>query len=293
MNRTYGHRRFSSVGNIPGRTMVRHQMSFIRIMKKKTIISICVLLLLASCRNRSTGYQQSHEDKQAKEMLQGLWTNGENSDPAMLVRGDSIFYPDSAIMPVRFWVYQDTLYLQGKNLHGYKIEKQAPHLLKFTNQNGDEVRLVKSGDKTLRSAFSYHVYAMNTFREQSQDTIIRTDLGYFESKVHVETTSDKVIKSTYNDNGVEVDNMYLDNVASLRLLNHGTPVFAHDFRKQEFQSLIPKDFLFRSILRRMYFTHADAKALYYYVVIGIPDADTTYVIELRVTPDGRMSKKLR
>lgn len=126
MNRTYGHRRLSSVGNIPGRTTVRHQMSFIRIMKKKTIISICVLLLLASCHNHSTGYQQSHEDKQAKEMLQGLWTNGENSDPAMLVRGDSIFYPDSASMPVRFWVYQDTLYLQERTCTAIKSKNRRP-----------------------------------------------------------------------------------------------------------------------------------------------------------------------
>lgn len=263
-------------------------------MKQKLFVCILTLLvLLTACHNRGADYQQQHEDKQAKEMLQGLWTNGENSDPAMLVKGDSIFYPDSASMPVRFWIYQDTIYLQGQNIHGYKIEKQAAHLLKFANQNGDEVKLIKSNDKTLYSAFNYHVYAMNTFLEQSQDTVIRTDLGYFQSKVHVQTTSDKVVKSTYNDNGVEVDNIYLDNVASLRLYNHGTPVFAHDFRKQEFQSLIPKTFLSGSILRKMYFTHADAKALYYYVVIGIPDADTTYVIELRVTPDGRMSKKLK
>ena len=75
-------------------------------MKEKTIVRVLVLLalLLAACRNRGAGYQQSHEDKQAKEMLQGLWTNGESSDPAMLVKGDSIFYPDSASMPVRFWI---------------------------------------------------------------------------------------------------------------------------------------------------------------------------------------------
>lgn len=178
-----------------------------------------LLVLLTACHNRGADYQQQHEDKQAKEMLQGLWTNGENSDPAMLVKGDSIFYPDSASMPVRFWIYQDTIYLQGQNIHGYKIEKQAAHLLKFANQNGDEVKLIKSNDKALYSAFNYHVYAMNTFLEQSQDTVIRTDLGYFQSKVHVQTTSDKVVKSTYNDNGVEVDNIYLDNVASLRLYN--------------------------------------------------------------------------
>ena len=263
---------------------------------KQTIIACAVLtslLIFSACRNRGADYQKTHEDKQAKEMLQGLWTNGDSGDPAALVKGDSIFYPDSASMPVRFWVYQDTLYLQGQNVNGYKIEKQAPHVFKFINQNGEEVKLVKSGDKALYPSFSYHVYAMNTFDEQTQDTTIRTDLGYFQSKVHVQTTSDKVIKSTYNDNGVEVDNMYLDNVASLRLLNHGTPVFAHDFRKQEFQPLIAKDFLNKSILRKLYFTHADAKALYYDALIGIPDASTTYVVELRITPNGRMSKKLR
>ena len=92
---------------------------------------------------------------------------------------------------------------------------------------------------------------MNTFDEQSQDTIVRTDLGYFQSKVHVETTSDQVIKSTYNDDGVEVDNMYLDNVALVNLLNHDKLVFSHNFRKQEFQSLISKDFLEKSILRSL------------------------------------------
>ena len=104
-------------------------------MKRKLFTCISVLLiLLTACRNRGADYQQQNEDKQAKEMLQGLWTNGENSDPAMLVKGDSIFYPDSASMPVRFWIYQDTIYLQGQNVHGYKIEKQAPHLFKFANQ---------------------------------------------------------------------------------------------------------------------------------------------------------------
>lgn len=263
-------------------------------MKRHIIIYILVALsALSACRNRDAGYQMSHEDKQAKEMMQGIWTNGESSDPAMLAKGDSIFYPDSASMPVRFWIYQDTLYLQGQHINGYKITKQAPHLLKFLNQNGDEVRLVKSGDKTLLTFFNYHVYAMNTFDEQSQDTIVRTDLGYFQSKVHVETTSDQVIKSTYNDDGVEVDNMYLDNVALVNLLNHDKLVFSHNFRKQEFQSLISKDFLEKSILRKLYFTHADDKALYYDVIIGIPDASTSYVIELRITPDGKITKKLR
>ena len=41
------------------------------------------------------------------------------------------------------------------------------------------------------------------------DTVVRTSMGYFESKITVKTTSDRVIKSTYNENGIEVDNAYL------------------------------------------------------------------------------------
>ena len=44
------------------------------------------MALLTACNNRGTDFQQKHEDKQAKEMLQGLWTNGENSDPDMFVK---------------------------------------------------------------------------------------------------------------------------------------------------------------------------------------------------------------
>ena len=83
---------------------------------------------------------------------------------------------------------------------------------------------------------------MNTFLEQSQDTVIRTDLGYFQSKVHVQTTSDKVVKSTYNDNGVEVDNIYLDNVASLRLYNHVLLSLHMISVSRSSMSLIPKHF---------------------------------------------------
>jgi len=42
-------------------------------MKQKIIVCISMLLiLLAACHNRGTDYQQWHEDKQAKEMMQGI-----------------------------------------------------------------------------------------------------------------------------------------------------------------------------------------------------------------------------
>ena len=72
--------------------------------------------------------------------------------------------------------------------------------------------------------------------------MVRTDLGYFNIKISVETTSEKVIKSTYNESGIEVDNAYLDNVASVVISNQKKLVYTHDFRKQEFASIIDKTF---------------------------------------------------
>jgi len=159
--------------------------------------------------------------------------------------------------------------------------------------NGEEVRLVKSRDKDLRASFGYHVYAMNTFLHAETDTVVRTDLGYFNIKISVATTSDKIIKSTYNENGIEVDNAYLDNAASLVISNQKQTVYSHEFRKQEFASLIDKAFLEKSILRRFEFNHADAKALYFDAVIGIPDASTSYVIAVKITADGKLAMKMR
>lgn len=42
----------------------------------------------------------------------------------------------------------------------------------------------------------------------------------------------------------------------------------------------------------MSFSHADEGALYYDVMIGIPDASTTYAIELRLGNDGKITKRL-
>lgn len=133
--------------------------------------------------------------------------------------------------------------MKGQNQNEYKIAKQSENVFVLINDNGDEVRLVKSKNKDLRASFGYQVYALNTFMNAQTDTVVRTSMGYFESKITVKTTSDRVIKSTYNENGIEVDNAYLDNVASLSISNQGKLVYMHDFRKQEFASLIDKKFL--------------------------------------------------
>ena len=183
--------------------------------------------------------------------------------------------------------------MQGQNLNGYKILKQTNAFFSFNNQNGDEVNLFRSSNKDLMASFGYHVYAMNLFDKSGSDTIVSTDMGFYDCQIRTCTTSERVIKSTYNDNGIEVDNAYLDNVSTLTLRSRDSVVYKHDFLKQEFSNYIPRDFIAHCILRNLEFDRADRKALFFNATIGIPDASSGYVVEVRITPDGKMSKRLR
>lgn len=261
--------------------------------KSRFCLLLCVFLSLVACKDRTSDEAMRQEDLKAKKMLQGIWFF-DDGETAFMAKGDSIFFPDTTSLPVKFWIAHDSLYLKGNHVCHYQVTAQADHLFKIANPSGDEVKFVKGGNNVARADFMQaRPYALNTFRTFDSDTVVSNDMGFFDTRIHVETTSDQVIRSTYNDQGIEVDNMYLDNVARITTLNHDKLVYSHDFRKAEFSQLVPAEFLEKCILRGITFSHAAGDALYYDVSIGIPDASTTYVIELRINSKGKVTKKLK
>ena len=77
-------------------------------MKHSTIILIALAALLAMAGCRRGTDTAANEDRQAKQMLQGIWMDDENENAVFWVRGDSIFYPDSTSQPAKFWVSRAT-----------------------------------------------------------------------------------------------------------------------------------------------------------------------------------------
>ncbi|MBP3744850.1 MAG: DUF4738 domain-containing protein [Prevotella sp.] len=261
---------------------------------KKLLVAVGVMAVLAACNNNHGNNTLANQDKEAKEMMQGYWRNDDAGNFAMLVKGDSIIFPDTSSMPLLFWIYQDSLYTQGSHLQSYKIKKQAAHLFKFVNQLGEEVKLVKTDNTLARKIFAQeHPYAMNIFRTSDIDTTFNYGNQHYTCKIHVETTSDRVIKSTLTDDGIEVDNMYLDNVAQLKVWKNGQNLYAHDFRKKEFEQIVPKELMSASILRGIDFAYADSSGVFFDATIGIPDAATAYIVELRIANNGKLTKKLK
>lgn len=256
------------------------------------IIGLVLTFVAAGCRHGSE--TSVDEDKTAKQMLQGIWIDDENGNAVFWAKGDSLYFPDSSSQTAKFWIYGDSLYIKGSQTWHYKITKQANHLFKFINEMGDEVKLVKDDGESLRGQFNVNKpYAMNIFRTYSSDTLLHADGSRWEVKINISPTTSKVLKSDYNDVGLAVDNLYLDNKARVTVLFDGVQVYSHEYLKAEFDKFLPKELVNKSMLRYIDFYGADSSSVYLDATVGIPDASSSYVIETRIERNGKTSMRVK
>ncbi|MBR5036951.1 MAG: DUF4738 domain-containing protein [Prevotella sp.] len=256
------------------------------------LIWVSFMIGLVACQNKPAAEADAdrQEDTKAKQMLQGVWINADSEDPAIRVQGDTIFYPDSTSIPVRFQIFGDTLVLHGASDVRYAIVKQMPHVFEFRNQNGDIIRLVKSDDEEEMMEFEKsEPAAINQNRLIKRDTIFNVDGRRYHCYVQVNPTTYKVIKTTYNDEGVQVGNVYYDNIINLAVFQGAQRVFSSDFHKNDFAKHVPADFLKNSILSDMVFSHVDAEGIHYTALICEPDSPSSYAVDVLVAFNGKVT----
>lgn len=264
-------------------------------MKKLLYILLCVVLLVVGCgEKKQKNIEKQKEDPTAKQLLQGIWINADDEMVVFQVKGDSIYYPDSTSVPAHFMIVKDTLVLSGSTVVKYPIVKQAPHLFIFKNQAGDDVKLIKSENPHDKQLFeNISVVVVNQKRLIKRDTIVSYRNIRYHVYVQVNPTTYKVIKPTYTDDGVEVDNIYFDNIIHLAFYRGASKVFSRDFRKDAFAHLVPADILKQSVLSDMVFTGLQDNGTHYDVMIAIPDSPGCYVVRLIVGYDGKMTMKIQ
>ena len=252
------------------------------------IMAICVL----SCGRQKTQVADTvvQEDLKAKNMLQGVWLNADDEEPAMRVLGDTIFYPDSTSMPVCFQIYGDTIVLHGVNDVRYAIVRQSEHIFEFRNQNGDNVKFVKSDDEKATAQFeTSEPLAINQNRLIKRDTIVMANGNRYHCYVQVNPTTYKVIKTTYNDDGVSVGNVYYDNIINLAVFQGTRRLYSSDFHKADFAQHVPEQFLKHSILSDMVFNRVDADGIHYSALICEPESPSSFEVDVMVSFDGRVA----
>ena len=257
------------------------------------VIFICSLAIVG-CKNKNSNIQKnSQEDYTAKKMLQGIWINEDEEDVDFRAMGDTIYYPDSTSQPVYFQIFNDTLVLHGANNVKYPIVKQAPHLFIFKNQNGELVKLTLSEDPSDKYMFEdSRPQALNQNVVIKRDTVLIHANERYHSYVQVNPTTYKVMKASYNDEGVEVDNVYYDNIIHISLFKGALKLFSRDFHKQDFTGKVPTEFLRQSILSDMIFNKMDSDGFHYTASICIPDSPSSYMVDVIISYSGTLKLRI-
>lgn len=257
-------------------------------MEKKYLLLLLLGMGLYGCKDKRPQPAALQEDIKAKQMLQGVWINEDNQSVAFQAKGDTIFYPDSTIQPVRFQIIKDTFVIHGPSDVKYPILRQTEHLFRFRNQNNEEVTLTLSDDAEDLTMFpDKHSKPLNQKQLIKRDTVVLYKDERYHHYIQINPTSYKVPKSTYNDEGVEVYNLYYDNIVNLHIFHGNKKLFSKDFHKKDFSSKVPRDFLEQSVLSDMIFKSVDQQGFHYVVSLVVPDTMSSFEVELTISFSGQ------
>lgn len=262
---------------------------------KRVVHIIMILCFLVSCGERKQDGQQvaQQEDLQAKQLMQGIWMTADDEEPAFRVEGDSIFYPDSTSLPARFMVIGDTLIVEGATMVKYPILRQTEHLIEFKNPNGEVVELVKSEntEEDLEFFETKQPVVLNQNRTIKRDTVISYQGERYHCYVQVNPTTYKVMKSSNNDEGMEVANVYYDNTIHVAVFQGAVRKYSHDFKKHDFLQFIPKDRINQMILSDMILMKTDADGFHHQAQLCVPDSPSSFVVDVVISGNGKMTMK--
>ncbi len=262
-------------------------------MNKKYLLLLLSGIIMFACKDKKSQPITPQEDSQAKQMLQGIWINEDNQSVAFRAKGDTIFYPDSTIQPVRFQIFKDTLVLHGLNNVKYPIIRQTEHLFIFRNRNGEEVTLTLSSDVEDESFFfNKHPKPLNQNQLIKRDTVVTYEGERYHCYVQVNPTSYKVGKSSYNNEGVEVYNFYYDNIVNLHVFHGSSKLFSSDFHKKDFSSQVPREFLEKAVFSDLTFRAIDNNGVHYTASLVIPDSMSSFEVEVTVSFGGELKMSI-
>ena len=260
---------------------------------KQYILHFCIILAaLLSCTGKTSDAAPPAEDTVAKQMLQGVWMS-EDEVVTMRVAGDTISYSDSTMAPAYFAVVRDSLVIRGATEARYEILKQTEHIFEFRNHAGDIVKLLKSDNPDDAKAFTKHAAPpLNQNRLIKRDTVAIVADRKYHVYVQVNPSTYKVIRSTYNQEGIMVDNIYYDNIINVCVYDGGTRLFSRDMRKQDFAAHVPDNFIRQSVLSDITVDAITPAGITLDAALCMPDTPTAYIVKMTVSPQGKLTMKV-
>jgi hypothetical protein len=165
----------------------------------------------------------------------------------------------------------------------------------FRNQANDLVKLHNTGESFEFVDFSN----VSSQVLQTPDEVAKSDtVVFFQGERYhcytaVNPTKYKVVSTTsYTHDGVEVENVYYDNIIHVSVYSGKNPLFSSNFKKQMFSEVVPDEFLAEAIFVKMQFVHVDNRGFLYKATLSVPDDATSYQVSVIIGFDGELTMEL-
>lgn len=262
-------------------------------MIKYLVIFFLVVQFIGCGNGKGKDSSANNEDLLAKEMLQGIWLDDDTEAPLMKVVGDTIYYADLQSTPIYFKILKDTFYtygVAGNDVTRYLIDNQTEHSFGFHSFSDNIVKLHKSEDPNDSLAFSNRSTTIPNYTEVSKkDTVVFYNGTRYRAYVYVNPSKMRVVKTTYSEDGISMDNLYYDNVMHICVYEGKKSLYAKDITKQLFSNYVPEGFLQQAILSDMNFMGINRSGYHYQALICIPESSVCRVMNLTAGFDGKLT----
>lgn len=245
----------------------------------------CVIIgLLAACGDRRETQDKREEDLTAKQMLQGIWVDEETELPLMRVEGDTVYYSDPLNMPVSFRIVRDSIYLCGQSVTAYKIDRQTENSFWFRTLSDGVIRLRKSEDTDELVTFVRQTEEPIPILTEviKKDSVVMYANRRYHGYVYINPSTMKVIKTTVSEDGINVDNVYYDNIIHISVYEGKKMLYGCDISKKMFAHVLPAELLSGSILTDMDFQGVDAKGFRFQATVRTPGSPVYHLLDLTV-----------
>lgn len=285
--------------------------------------SLMLTMSLIGCGNNGGNADMPKENRAAKELLWGTWLKDDDGSLAFTAKGDTIYNPDPLVLPVCFYIRDDSLVLESTSRMSYKITKQSAHIFRILNQNNEEICYVKSDgsndegnaivaseDNNVQAALGSTASAMDNSRAGDEfsaaetvsgeneyeevtaennlhvDTLINYNAKNYRCIIDKRTTREKVIRTSFNEDGIGVDKVYHDNTISLKVYAGQALLLTKNFRKSDFAKYVDNEAFKQCILRDIEFITVSESGVLCQAIIAHPDSPAGFVVNIVVPSKG-------
>ena len=227
-------------------------------------------------------------DTIAVAMMQGVWLDDLSGVQKLMVRGDSIYFPNRIDYPLFFKVISDTLFVHGGELAKYPIESMSETDMSFYTASGDLMSLRKSETDSL-------LYGMLEQAEEPKHEVLEKDSIIFNQGVryrgyvYINETDIKVTSPYISEDGIYMDNVFFDNVIHICVYKGKERLFGKDIRREMFEGIVPQEYLQFSILEDMNFIGVSSQGYTYSATVCSPGSPSCYCVEVFVSKDGELT----